>query len=604
MILFAILALLIGPLLVQFSRRSDEVRDWVDGFALVAVSGLTLLIVLPNALAGGGPVTLLFLAGGLLLPKLLHRLGTRALVVTADTALVLAVAVHAAVECAALAFVDEHLSLALVAHRVPVGLAVFMLASSNVIGWRYVAVLAVASAAGFIGGQEFVGVLDHHQHAWLEGFVAGSLLHVVYGHSVGESHGHRQQHEHEPKPHAHAHAHPASSTAESCAEHDHRMSRTSVLGALGALMGLALVLAVLIDPHHHHGAEAHDAHAMGVEFGPTLVELALISAPALVLGYLLAGLVRVFLSPRALSWLHSGSRLNQASKGIAFGLPLPICSCGVLPLYQSLIRSGVPLTAGIAFLIATPEIGIDALLLSVPLLGESLTLLRLAAALAVALGVALLLGHSGDDPVAAVDSPSHPVDEPLTERLMNGLRFGFIELLDHTLPWIALGLVLAALLAPLLHASVLTSWSPVLQVPLFVALSIPAYVCASGATPIAAVAIAAGVSPGAALAFLIAGPATNVTTFGILSSLHSRAFALRFGFAVAFGAVVVGWLVDLSGWVASVPLVETDHDEHHWINDVALVLLGALTLASLFRQGPRGLVQQIITPFQNASSPA
>ena len=576
-------------------------RTFVDGFALIAVAGLTLLIILPSALAAGGMTTLLFLALGLLLPTALHRIGAGALGLTADRALILAIAVHAAVECAALAGTSDQLGLAVAAHRIPVGLAVFMLVASPRAGWRYIALLVAASVGGYLSGQELLGLLNVQQCAWLEGFVAGSLLHVVQGHTLG-------------------HAEPASSyAADSCCDghthmdeqspvaadtHDHSVSRGSALGAAGALLGLALVVAVLLDPHHHHGAPDEDLAALGPAFVDTLLDLALTSAPALLLGYLLAGIVCAFLRPQQAAWLSGGSRLGQAAKGVGFGLPLPICSCGVLPLYQSFIRTGVPMTAAIAFLIATPELGLDALLLSLPLLGETMTLLRLVAALGIALGVALLLGAwQGTAPATAPKSvQAEAAPAPVPERLRQALHYGFVELLDHTLPWIALGLVLAALLEPLLNASSIAAWSPFLQVPLLAALSIPAYVCASGATPIAAIAIAGGVSPGAALAFLITGPATNVTTFGILSRLHGRAFALAFGCAVALLAILVGWTVDASGLTIDAPVIDGHAHDQGLLAELALGTLCLLSTASLFRQGPRGIVQQIVTPFRGAAA--
>lgn len=616
---------------MQIARRSEQVSELVDGFALVSVSGLTLLVILPSALHVGGLPTALFVAFGMGLPTFLHRLGSQTLALTADRALILGVAIHAAIECAALAGADEHFGFAVVAHRVPVGLAVFMLAASPQSGWRFIGFLALASLVGFTGGQELVGLLNDHQHAWLEGFVAGSLLHVVQGHALGHDHDHRQvpapgptaasgPANHRPgRPAAVGtdtaplSATPAAATAalnadaHHCASHGddghtHEITRGSLLGGIGSLLGIVLVLAVLFDPHEHYDSLDHEAEVLAPAFIDTFLDLALTSAPALLLGYLLAGLVRALMTTRQVSWLAGGRRSTQAVKGVAFGLPLPICSCGVLPLYQSLVRAGVPVTASVAFLIATPELGIDALLLSLPLLGETLTLLRLLAALFVALAVALLLGalHRPHTPLPSSERViGRP---PLGTRLRKGLSFGLVELFDHTMPWIVLGLVIAALLAPLLDTSTLATLPPALQVPLFALLSVPAYVCAAGATPIAAVAIQGGISPGAALAFLIAGPATNVTTFGILTQLHGRRFALSFGIAVAACAIAVGWLVDLSGWVEpGSPTVHTHADER-LPEILALSALGLLAALSLLRQGPRGMVQQITTPFRSAGS--
>ena len=124
------------------------------------------------------------------------------------------------------------------------------------------------------------------------------------------------------------------------------------------------------------------------------------------------------------------------------------------------------------------------------------------------------------------------------------------------------------------------------------------YVCASGATPIAALAIHKGLSTGAAMAFLIAGPATNVTTFGVLARLHGRRIALLFGVTVTVLAVLAGWIVDLIG-IPAAPILESHSalDSHgSWWAYLAVGGLAALVVASLLRQGPRGALRQILEP--------
>ncbi|MEM6937845.1 MAG: permease, partial [Pseudomonadota bacterium] len=349
----------------------------------------------------------------------------------------------------------------------------------------------------------------------------------------------------------------------------------------------------LLEPHGHHGGDLDHPELL-----EQFMALALLSAPALLAGYVLAGLISGFMGASPARWLGRGNRLTQASKGVALGLPLPVCSCGVLPVYESLVKRGAAPAAGLAFLIATPELGVDALAISLPLLGTELTVVRLVGALLVALSVALLLG-------GAVGPKVEPSPQPEAQktavgsRLAGGMRFGLIELFDHTMPWVLLGLLLAALVAPLLDQALLTTIPAAVQVPLLTFLAIPAYVCASGATPIAAVALQAGLSPGAAMAFLLAGPATNVTTFGILSRLHGRAFALKFGCAMAMAAMLVGWAMNLMTF--NVPELGLDHDhaEGTPLQLVSLGLLGLLALASLLRQGPRGMLTQVLAPFRS-----
>jgi uncharacterized membrane protein YraQ (UPF0718 family) len=330
--------------------------------------------------------------------------------------------------------------------------------------------------------------------------------------------------------------------------------------------------------------------------------LALESAPALLLGYALAGVLPFVLTAKRTSSLASGGRLTQSLRGVAFGLPLPLCSCGVLPLYESLIRRGAPTAAAMAFFVATPELGLDALLLSLPLLGPSLTAARVASAFAVALLVGLLVGsRSGPEPVAQREERETapvPISGSWTSRLRAGLHFGFVDVFDHTMPWIALGLIVAAMAEPMLAHGAIDTLPPAIQVPMAALIGVPVYVCASGATPIAALALYKGMSAGAAIAFLIAGPATNVTTFGVLARLHGRRAAVLFGLSVTFLAILAGWTVNTLGLPAA-PVLDAHPSAQPLGSSFSwLCVTGLATLAviSLFRQGPRGALRQILEP--------
>lgn len=357
---------------------------------------------------------------------------------------------------------------------------------------------------------------------------------------------------------------------------------------------LVVIAGMLFDSHDHDEGTPAVLETLGV--------LVLESAPALLLGYGLAGVIPFLLTPTGVNSLSSGGKLMQSLRGVAFGLPLPVCSCGVLPLYESLIRRGAPPAAAMAFFVATPELGLDAVLLSVPLLGSSLTVARVVAAFVVALLVALLVGGR---PGASTPRRQEAVAEANSgdwgARVRSGLRFGFVEVFDHTMPWIALGLVVAVMAEPMLSHGAIDHVPWFLQVPIAALVGVPVYVCASGATPIAALALHKGLSTGAAIAFLIAGPATNVTTFGVLARLHGRRMALQFGVAVTVLAILAGWAVDMLEVPAAPVLDDHAHAEEHgsWFAWACVVGLALLALSSLFRQGPRGALQQILEPIHS-----
>ena len=322
------------------------------------------------------------------------------------------------------------------------------------------------------------------------------------------------------------------------------------------------------------------------------------SAPALLLGYVLAGLFAVFLPRATMAWMRGGSALSQSARGVLFGLPLPICSCGVVPLYRSLIHRGVPMGAAIAFLVATPELGIEALLLSIPLLGVELTLARLIAAAAVAMIVALLMNVLlAPAPAHSQEHEHHVPEQPLGARIKSAARFGLGDVVDETAAWIMAGLAIAALISPGGLVRTLEYWPAGLAVVLFAILSLPVYVCASGATPLAAALIFAGASPGAALAFLLAGPASNLTTLGVLRELHGWRASAYFGVLMVALAMAAGWITNIA--LADVSLAITQGAQEHvtygagqWACALALVLIFG---ASYLRQGPRAWLNTILS---------
>ena len=252
-------------------------------------------------------------------------------------------------------------------------------------------------------------------------------------------------------------------------------------------------------------------------------------------------------------------------------------------------------SAAMSFLVATPELSLDAVLISLPLLGGPFTAVRVACAALVALLIGWGIGRLVRPP--AVPRPTAEegdADRPLGQRVIAGLRVGLGEVVDDTAPWIVLGLGVAALVDPLLSADWLARIPPAVEVGLFALLGIPTYVCASGATPLVAVLIFKGASPGAALAFLLTGPATNLTTFGVLSRLHGVRVALWFGLGIMALALALGYAVNLA--LDLPPALAVDEvGGHGWwsLEGVSLCALCALCALSLLRRGPRAFVGEI-----------
>ena len=559
----ALAALAAGPLLDAGARRRRGFVPVLDGLVMAAIPGLIFLEFVPSAVGEGQWGVLLALLAGFALPVVVEKTTRRAGHRTHLWALLAGLsgfALHSALDGAALstlpAGAPASLPLAAVLHRLPVGVAVWWLVAKEVnrrAGIASLAMLMLATLGGYaFGGAADRLALDSGVLLLYQAAVGGSLVHVVI-------------HQHGPAP----------------GPRDRRRE------GWGAILALALLVAVFVT-----GMEAAPAGAAG--FLSRLWVLAAESAPALLLAYLCAGLLSAFLPQRSLRWMERGGPVSQAGRGMAIGLPFPICSCGVVPLYRSLVQRGAPPAAAMAFLVATPELGIDAVLLSIPLLGPQVTVLRLVTAALAALLVGWLVGGRLKAADRAPESTGPRDGRTVRHRLAAALRTGTGDVVDHTAPWIILGLGVAALVTPLLESGWLGSLPPVADVLLFALLGFPTYVCAASATPLVAAFLATGLSPGAGIAFLITGPATNISTLGLVSSLHGRGAAIAFATVMVTFAVTAGVAINAAFGALSVPsLAALMEETPSLLQQASLVMLGGLFLRSMVRRGLRSFVGEL-----------
>jgi uncharacterized membrane protein YraQ (UPF0718 family) len=599
-----------GPLIARWSRARPAMLTFIDGFVLVSVGGLVLLDVVPHALERADLLALGFMVAGFMLPSMAERLlryGVRQTHFVVMVLAMLGVAVHSLLDGSALAQASvtdgSLLGVGVVLHQLPVSLMVWWVLSDRdrLVPWAVLALMALMTMAGYMSEPAVFAALPSRAAALFEALVGGSLLHVI----AHPAHDHDPAHEHEPghphiaghsHSHAHAHAHAHSHSHDHAHEHghDHPTKGAESLklrtNGVGALFGAALLMVLHISRRDATGALPLQAT------WDTFWSLCLDSAPAVLLAYITAGVAYAWLPAGSLAWMSRGSRLRQGLAGVAVGLPLPICSCGVVPLYQQLIQQGASTTAAVAFLIATPELGIDAILLSVPLLGTEFAAVRVLAAAIAALGVAFVMGGLvkrtrralpllGDTP-----APSRTAQE----RLQQAARSGLGEMVDHTAPWILVGVIVAAIASPVLSGSWITALPAGVDVFVFALVGLPLYICASASTPLVAVLVAAGVSPGAGLALLLTGPATNVATIGILTRMHGKRFAWLFSVAMITAAVLLGLAVNLL-WPTlpdTQPALVAEAQGSWWqIGSVAIVAL--LYAASVLRRGIRGFLSEL-----------
>lgn len=293
-----------------------------------------------------------------------------------------------------------------------------------------------------------------------------------------------------------------------------------------------------------------------------ILDMYLDAAPWLIVGIVAAGLVHALMPDGLLGKWLGGNGPWSVVKAALVGAPLPLCSCGVLPAAVGLRKDGASKGATVSFLIATPETGPDSVAISYALLGPVMAVVRPITAILSAIFSGLLtnifiLGERQTTPVetpapvcASGCSDHCSIEKPhkqgaLASRAWGGVRYGFTDILDDIALWLAIGLVIAGVMSALVEPQALGAYgSGIGAMLVMLAVGVPIYVCATASTPIAAGLIAVGVSPGAALVFLLAGPATNIATLGVVGKdLGVRALA-GYLLGISLSAVASGLILD------------------------------------------------------------
>lgn len=328
--------------------------------------------------------------------------------------------------------------------------------------------------------------------------------------------------------------------------------------------------------------------------------------PWLVLGFSVAGLLHVLIEPEMIERHLGGRGLAPVFKASAFGVPLPLCSCGVLPVAASLKQHGASRGATAAFLISTPQTGVDSIAVTYSLLGPVLAIVRPVAALVSGiLGGGLIDAGGGAERQTAADAPSSPPPGPTSRfaglptlpvftpppprrtflgELRKALHYGFVTLPRDLARPMAWGLLAAAAIGiaipdDFFAGTLGDGWLGMLAMML---LGIPIYVCATASVPVAAALMAKGISPGAALVFLMTGPATNTAALAtIWKLLGKRSVGLYLG-AIAVSALAAGFLLDAFGGGQVAHLGKHHHEFlPGWLQTLCAILVVVVFAAAL-----------------------
>jgi uncharacterized membrane protein YraQ (UPF0718 family)/copper chaperone CopZ len=322
-------------------------------------------------------------------------------------------------------------------------------------------------------------------------------------------------------------------------------------------------------------------------------------APFLLFGFFVAGVLSVFIQPETVEHHLGGSGFKQVLKAALFGVPLPLCSCGVIPVGASLRRHGASAGATTSFLISTPQTGVDSIMVTLSLLGPVFAIFRPIVSFVSGVFGGALVNAFG--PERDPSQPNGPVcvgecctGTPGQNRFLRAIRYGFITLPRDINRALIVGIVVAGLIAAVVPDDYFSTilGGGILSMLVMMLVGIPIYVCATASVPIAAALIMKGVSPGAALVFLMTGPATNAATISTVWRTMGRRTAGLYLGTVAGASILAGLLLDVVISGAS----ESAMHASHWmmpgeVKTAAAVVLLAVLLAAFVRPSTIGDVR-------------
>jgi len=321
-----------------------------------------------------------------------------------------------------------------------------------------------------------------------------------------------------------------------------------------------------------------------IEYLEKLWSLTLEMSPYLLLGFVIAGLLHTYIPKKNISKWMGGYSFRSTLNATLIGVPMPLCSCGVIPTGISLYKNGASRSSTLSFLISTPQTGVDSILVTYSLLGLPLAIARpfIAGITGIIAGITNSFVEKNTD-AQENDLPQENVTTEKEKSWRTVFQYGFIEMFEDIGKWLVIGLLLAALISVLVPEDFFVQYysSDLLEMLSMLVISIPLYVCATASVPIAAVLMGKGLSVGATLVFLMAGPATNLATITVLSrSLGRRSFYVYL-ITIIVGALAFGALLNIlpETWF----LISSQYGGHtHLIPYGVQVVSSAILLIFLF----------------------
>ena len=366
-----------------------------------------------------------------------------------------------------------------------------------------------------------------------------------------------------------------------------------------------------------------------IKVSVSFVSFLLEASPFMLLGLFFAGILKAFL-PDDFVKKHIGShKKGGIFKASAFGIPIPLCSCGVVPAAAGIRKQGAGKGPVVSFLVSTPETGVDSIAITWAMLGPVMAVIRPVAAFITALFTGILVNlfdkdqkdftgdekleiegchcHSCGDSGGSVflqthDAHNHGHDhcgcsnegalgKNIFSKFKSGMQFAFIELTGDISAWFLGGVLFAAVIAAFISPEMVhsvSSRSPFLIMFFMMVISVPLYVCATSSTPIAAAFLLTGVSPGAALVFLLAGPATNAASFSVISRIIGKKSAFIYLAGIIISSLVIGLATDYAfsffGYTPVPSAGEIGEGIGYYLELVSLIVLLAVFIYPLMNK--------------------
>ena len=316
-------------------------------------------------------------------------------------------------------------------------------------------------------------------------------------------------------------------------------------------------------------------------------------APYLLFGFFIAGVLHITVPAEKISQHLSKRTSGSVIRAALLGIPLPLCSCGVIPVATHLHKQGASNGAVLSFLIATPTTGVDSIFATYSLLGLIFTVFRVIAAFFSGIFAGLFVNSLEKRKTISVPPakgecimcPTEGVHKhSLLEKIHWMFEYAFSDLVADVGSWLLIGILIGGAISYLVPTTFIEQYvgSPVLGYLLMIAFGVPLYVCASGSIPIGAALIMKGLSPGAVLVFLICGPATNTTTIAVIGKLMGKKTLVIYLGAIILCAVVSGVILDQI-WIHTGKNVSLFTAGHELVPDAIKIISSIIILVLILR---------------------